>query len=105
MSGTDAEPVSDQKVTPSEKFETEVGVSTSLNPSALENVRRRVVGVDSTFDQSEDIRYYKPIETYEGLHRWDPEFEWDEKEEKKLVRKVSRTFLSLHSFCMDLPAC
>ncbi|KAI9690820.1 MAG: hypothetical protein M1822_008439 [Bathelium mastoideum] len=38
---------------------------------------------------SEDLRgFSKPIDSYEGRHRWDPEFEWDEKEEKRLVRKI-----------------
>jgi hypothetical protein len=31
---------------------------------------------------------YEPIEKYEGKHRYDPQFEWTEKEEKKLVRRV-----------------
>jgi hypothetical protein len=31
---------------------------------------------------------YRPIDTYEGLHRYDPDFEWKPEEEKKLVRKV-----------------
>ncbi|KAF3317921.1 hypothetical protein TWF173_009742 [Orbilia oligospora] len=31
---------------------------------------------------------YVPIDKYEGKHRYDPEFEWDPKEEKKLVRKI-----------------
>lgn len=40
------------------------------------------------WQQVDDTRYYKPIDSYEGLHRWDPEFEWTPKEEKKLVRKL-----------------
>ena len=35
---------------------------------------------------SKDI--YRPIESYEGLHRYDPEFEWTPEEERKVVRKV-----------------
>lgn len=31
---------------------------------------------------------FKPIAGYEGIHRYDPDFQWDKKEEKKLVRKV-----------------
>ena len=31
---------------------------------------------------------YVPIDTYEGRHRFDPAFVWQEEEEKKLVRKV-----------------
>jgi hypothetical protein len=32
---------------------------------------------------------YEPIPEYEGRHRYDPGAEWTEKEEKRLVRKVS----------------
>jgi hypothetical protein len=31
---------------------------------------------------------YKPVDTYEGLHRYDPDFEWEPAEERKVVRKV-----------------
>ena len=44
---------------------------------------------DGTFENVGDVRYYKPMPEYEGLHRWDPEFEWTEQEEKKLVKKVN----------------
>jgi hypothetical protein len=32
---------------------------------------------------------YRPVDTYEGLHRYDPYFEWEPEEERKVVRKVS----------------
>lgn len=65
------------------------GVSTAVDLQAVESgVRRRGIPIDAAFDQSEDPRYYKPIDSYEGIHRWDPEFEWEEWEEKRLVRKV-----------------
>lgn len=35
-----------------------------------------------------NIDSYKPIDEYEGAHRYDPYYEWTEKEEKKLVRRV-----------------
>lgn len=31
---------------------------------------------------------YRPIDTYEGAHRFDPLYEWTENEEKRLVRRV-----------------
>lgn len=43
----------------------------------------------AAFDMTEDVRFYKPIDSYEGMHRWDPDFEWEEWEERKVVRKVS----------------
>jgi hypothetical protein len=44
--------------------------------------------IDSAFDTTEDPRFYKPIPEYESIHRWDPDFEWTEQEEKAVVRKV-----------------
>lgn len=38
---------------------------------------------DSSFEE-----FYKPIDSYEGAHRYDPKFEWEAQEEKKLVRKI-----------------
>ena len=42
-----------------------------------------------TFALGGETRFYKPINTYEGLHRWDPKAEWEEHEERRIVRKVS----------------
>lgn len=46
---------------------------------------------ESAFEQTEDPRFYKPIPEYEGIHRWDPDFDWTEEEEKRLIRKVYST--------------
>ncbi|GAB7350201.1 hypothetical protein MBLNU459_g0861t1 [Dothideomycetes sp. NU459] len=43
--------------------------------------------------------YYKPIDSYEGIHRYDPKFEWDAKEEKKLVRKIDYKICSFVCLC------
>lgn len=43
---------------------------------------------DKTWDNDSLDSFYKPIDSYEGIHRFDPDFQWDPKEEKKLVRKV-----------------
>lgn len=32
--------------------------------------------------------FYKPVESYEGRHRFDPYFQWEPTAEKKVVRKV-----------------
>lgn len=43
-----------------------------------------------TFEEDDSLEiFYKPIEAYEGRHRYDPKFEWDNKEERRIVRKVS----------------
>lgn len=43
---------------------------------------------ESAFETESFEQFYKPIETYEGYHRWDPQFQWEGNEEKRLVRKV-----------------
>ena len=32
--------------------------------------------------------FYQPIDKYEGRHRYDPYFEWEPAEEKRLVRRL-----------------
>ena len=49
---------------------------------------RRRVGVFGSVDESNEA-FYAPIEAFEGRHRYDPAFEWEPREEKRLVRKVS----------------
>lgn len=34
-------------------------------------------------------RHYKPVDSFEGLHRWDPDFEWESKEEQRVVRRIN----------------
>jgi hypothetical protein len=38
---------------------------------------------------------YRPVDTYEGIHRYDPDFQWEPEEERRIVRKVR--YLSLTS--------
>lgn len=47
--------------------------------------RRSQVG---TFENESLESFYKPIDSFEGVHRFDPQFQWDKKEEKRLVRKI-----------------
>ena len=42
----------------------------------------------ATFETSGNESFFVPIEKYEGRHRYDPTFEWEPLEERKLVRKV-----------------
>lgn len=95
MSGKSELPVDSRYVSSgSDNSEPEYAATTTgRGGEAFEALTNRVSGGDATFDQTEDPRYYKPIESYEGIHRWDPEFEWEEWEEKKIVRKVKTPFL------------
>jgi hypothetical protein len=57
--------------------------NTALDYDSVENQGRHVYNTD----EAKEI--YKPIEGYEGRHRFDPSFTWDPVEEQKLVRTVS----------------
>ncbi|KAJ5692210.1 transporter [Penicillium macrosclerotiorum] len=79
--------------------------SDSASVSSLESRRGRIKPSDCAFDTTEDPRYYKPIPEYEGIHRWDPEFEWTEDEEKAVVKKIDWrvcTFACVTFFALQL---
>lgn len=42
----------------------------------------------TTFERFGRASHHQPVEGYEGSHRYDPQFEWEPEEERKLVRKV-----------------
>ena len=64
-------------------------LSVDSNPSSTKEDFVRHDNAGHTFDTSSaDEDYYKPIDTYEGRHRYDPKFEWTAKEEKRLVRRI-----------------
>ncbi|KAJ5738386.1 hypothetical protein N7493_001541 [Penicillium malachiteum] len=72
---------------------------------AHSGVQVRLGVADCAFDATENPLYYKPIETYEGYHRWDPEFEWTEEEEKAVVKKIDWrvcTFACITFFALQL---
>lgn len=50
---------------------------------------RRRLGVFEEVGETNET-FYAPVEAYEGKHRYDPSFEWEPKQEQRLVRKVSR---------------
>ena len=68
---------------------TRSAISTSSSDTkldAVESLGRHVYETDDTKE------IYKPIAGYEGSHRFDPSFQWDPEEERKLVRMVSLCF-------------
>jgi hypothetical protein len=64
-------------------------VGTAPEFSSFDERERSIASNDVVFDATEDVRHYKPIDTYEGIHRWDPDFEWEREEEEKIVKKVT----------------
>ncbi|GES57616.1 transporter [Aspergillus terreus] len=81
------------------------GTSSSTSLDAAERNNRIKDLSDCAFDTSEDPRYYKPIPSYEGIHRWDPDFDWEEEEEKRVLRKIDLrvcTFACVTFFALQL---
>jgi hypothetical protein len=56
--------------------------------SSLETLSTRSGHHGDAFDTSGLDELYKPISTYEGIHRYDPKFQWQDAEENKIIRKV-----------------
>jgi hypothetical protein len=67
-------------------------VVTSGESSSTESLDDTVVKRrNSVFQAPEAVELYKPPETYEGAHRFNPLSVWTQEEEKALVRRVSYT--------------
>ena len=59
-----------------------------------------------TFEETDSLEdFYKPIAEYEGAHRYDPKFQWEPKEEKRVVRKIGMCFRSRKEYCADEDRC
>jgi hypothetical protein len=67
--------------------------SETVSVQPVPTARRRIGVFESVNDTNE--AFYAPIEAYEGRHRYDPEFEWEPNEEKRLVRKVSDDMIDI----------
>lgn len=59
--------------------------TTALEATVLPSIQRKAFDTDSNLEE-----YYKPIEKYEGYHRYDPDYSWTYEEEKSIVRKVRK---------------
>ncbi|KAJ5641256.1 hypothetical protein N7490_005256 [Penicillium lividum] len=86
-----------------------VGQKDSPGASVSDNSDRESQQVriyeNATFQVKEGHEFYRPIDSYEGIHRWDPEFEWTEEEERKIVRKIDHrvlTFACVTFFALQL---
>ncbi|KAJ5703162.1 hypothetical protein N7488_010710 [Penicillium malachiteum] len=60
---------------------------------------------EGTFEVKDGHQFYRPIDSYEGIHRWDPNFEWTKEEEQKIVKKIDTrvlTFACVTFFALQL---
>lgn len=62
----------------------------NLTPQAVSTERGLFQRANAkAFDNDSLEEHYAPIVNHEGAHRYDPKFEWDPKDEKRVVRRVS----------------
>lgn len=61
-----------------------------ITTNDLEVIKEAKQATGEAFASGGSARYYEPIDSYEGKHRWDPEAEWTEQEERRIVRKVRK---------------
>ncbi|KAF3052732.1 hypothetical protein E8E11_010292 [Didymella keratinophila] len=86
------------------KLETDAPSSGNSSSTSLEHVG---VGKKGTTWAATGLKnsHYRPVDTYESLHRYDPDFEWEPEEEKKIVRKIDKricTFALSDNLLSDL---
>lgn len=91
--------------TSGEQYRQDVGEATK-EPTVTEKSIFKRSTRGATFDNDSLEELYVPIEAYEGRHRYDPKFEWDPKEEKRVVRKVGLRQPPIEQACQNLePDC
>jgi hypothetical protein len=54
----------------------------------IDSIRAAKQTQGEAFALGGDTRFYEPIDSYEGKHRWDPKAEWTPEEEKRVIRKL-----------------
>jgi hypothetical protein len=79
---------------------TRAPISTSSSDTKLDFTESPLVG-HHVYENEDTKEIYKPIEGYEGSHRFDPKLKWDPAEEKALVKIVRFNFLCGASFQAD----
>lgn len=84
------------------KLQPRVSSAESSSSSTYDGPRAQAKYTDCTFDTTEDPHFYKPIPEYEGAHRWDPDFEWTEEEEKAVVKKVRGIWTVMQNLVLTL---
>ena len=66
----------------------------------LSDGSRVVKNVNNVYEAPEAVELYKPIEGFEGAHRFHPSATWTQAEEKALVRKVRIANAIQYSPCL-----
>lgn len=82
----------------------DVGYARTSSPASSSDVKLDAVKAlgRSVWETEEAKELYKPIEGYEGAHRFDPSFKWTAEEENALIRKVSVATWSPLSLQIDM---
>ncbi|KAJ4353123.1 hypothetical protein N0V95_003657 [Ascochyta clinopodiicola] len=86
------------------KLETDAHTSASSSQTSIEQAG---AGKRGTTWAASGLKsdHYRPVDSYEGLHRYDPDFEWEPEEERKIIRKIDKricTFVCLMFFALQL---
>ncbi|KAI9654216.1 MAG: hypothetical protein M1821_006744 [Bathelium mastoideum] len=76
---------------PAQGYVTKEGVEVGRASFALAGDEKLPLPQSSeTFKTSGLEDYYRPVPHYEGIHRYDPQFDWEQSEERKVVRKIDK---------------
>lgn len=81
----------DRSFIPTRSETSQTSLDKSVGVDQHRDVEDENTADDSVYNNPKAFDIYKPIEKYEGRHRFDPRATWSEAEEKKLVRRVSKS--------------
>lgn len=73
-----------------------VSASASLRDDIENSSGDESTNKGTVFDDHAAAEFYRPVEKYEGKHRFDPTATWTPEEERNLVRRVSFPGSKLH---------
>ncbi|CAI6259293.1 unnamed protein product [Periconia digitata] len=86
------------------KDDTQFDASPSTSATELSTAGQRRDGATFTA-KGLKTELYEPIDSYEGKHRYDPDFDWEPEEERRVVRKIDKricTWVCLMFFALQL---
>lgn len=72
---------------------------TELEPNIVALPPEDNAAMAEVFDNEGEKDIRRPIESYEGYHRYDPDFQWTSEEEKRLVRKLDFKICAFVCLC------
>ena len=78
----------------------DAGYARTVSPASISDTKLDTLEElgHNVWETEDGKEIYKPIEGYEGAHRFDPSMKWSPEEEKRLIRTVGLRYPLLHLY-------